>query len=1147
MNNDIQLCIRIRSRWYGKRNRTIAIVAPAAYVQTTPGKLTDPPKNLWGATSGYASGDINVKQLGDWLSNCIGQPILDVVRQLYPATNRDHMNVLVTAEDQLRSDLMRNPWELMESLDSSQGLPLAEHLTVTRILNSKISNPTTPVGERLKIALLWANPRKDIPGLQEHLAQLKQFVSEHSSDFSMVGPFEFTGLDEILKNVADERVHIVYHIGHAIQPPDQTVQLLVGTEDNPFTVDVDQFRALLQQIGPPRLLLLSACAAAVGYQLNPYLGAALRMVQQIEAVIAMQTMVPVRAAIQFAGEFFRGLAAGDGLGSSVKRGRIQILRLERPVRGRQSFIPYIPVLFQRTVQDKLFAIDVTGRHLRETLFALKSQIERIDPYLDRVHDPALLKIFQTPLPNRRVGFVFGPKGSGKSSSIRRVIFSLTTEQQFRAGHRWLYYDVPKAKLTAGTSDNHVRNLLVAFANAMGITESLKQRLSSSDNPGDAIPILVNWLYEQERDGRKTCICLDNIDVELADVVARQSANLLTDGGSLVLIAEKHSLGPDTPVNLVSIAPMTPDEIAESLQKHAMPWDNTAVQAALKFSNGLPYFVAGYILCPHPSDNVKELAANLIERYRPGPSDQQRRILQFTALCSVPVPAQLLENLYPAEAIRELLADYPFLRQTESNMYLVPDALREYLSDALENRLELHRNAFNEFRALAAAQESSSEQAIFQQVSAWYREAFEHGCSIAEDPAASQAILDETREIAETLHDRYFLGHETEASLSLWERFRNIEHSLDIYDDRSADAHYAECLMRVARFDEADELLEQVAVGEYVDRIQLSALFLRSNLVKNTGRKNEFCLRLDLLRQALEIGRQLEEQSEQKDWARKQVAVLEHSLGNALGYGKDAEPARALEHLSRAQKIFEEMGDFGYAYFRTISEQIEVKRYNRQLSPGERQEAIKTLTENLRNLVARDMKYDAIMHCYELGRLSEDPAESAKWFGEAFRRAEDNFEPVNWHAAVHWCMARVKAKLEAFGAVAPELQRYADKLLQWQTWAWSRRIRRDALQFLAKCYDHLGRAEEALAAAKSAWEMVLSIHKLGEGRKDAAKRLPIACLYGRLSVLANHLEQARSVAITVAPELEMSPDSVAALNPIELGELFRAKSRNDNYE
>jgi hypothetical protein len=176
------------------------------------------------------------------------------------------------------------------------------------------------VGETIKIAVTWANPHNDIPGLQQHLKNLQSIAASNPQELAIIGPLEFVSVESTKGVLAEEHPHVFYHIGHAFQRGEEKVKLLIGANSAPTECDVEQFRALLQVIGPPRLLLLNACAAAIGYSLNPYLGAALSCASEIDAVIAMQTMVPAAAAMQFANGLFRSLAKGKGLAESVKRG-----------------------------------------------------------------------------------------------------------------------------------------------------------------------------------------------------------------------------------------------------------------------------------------------------------------------------------------------------------------------------------------------------------------------------------------------------------------------------------------------------------------------------------------------------------------------------------------------------------------------------------------------------------------------------------------------------------------------------------------------------------------------------------------------------------------------------------------------------------
>ena len=221
-------------------------------------------------------------------------------------------------------------------------------------------------------------------------------------------------------------------------------------------------------------------------------------------------------------------------------------------------------------------------------------------------------------------------------------------------------------------------------------------------------------------------------------------------------------------------------------------------------------------------------------------------------------------------------------------------------------------------------------------------------------------------------------------------------------------------------------------------------------------------------------------------------------------------------------------------FMAVSERIEIKRYNGLLKEEERREAIATLLENRSKLVTRASRFDAIMHSYELGRLATDPADRVTYFHDAFRRAGDTYQPINWHAAISWRCAQVEAKAATFENVAPELERYAERLGEWHADGWSRRVRRDTLQFLAENYQKLGQIERAFAAAEKCWEAVLEIARVGEGRKDPARRAEVAGLFGGLLLRHKRAEEARAVAVAVADVASVpgAPEKVGSAAPDE---------------
>jgi len=1069
--------------------------------------------------------------------------------QAYPTGTGEYLRVLITAATDLQADLMIVPWEVLESTDTKQGLPLGERLSVLRVLLPD-QTPCEPLlaGESLRVAILWANPFNDIPGLNEHLQELKTFFDDHPGELALIGPIELTGIVSARESLAEERPHLVYHIGHAVQERGQAVQMVIGPQGSPRHCGVEEFRLLLQQIGPPRLVLLNACATAVGLEQNPYLGAALNFAQQIEAVITMQTMVPARAAEQFAAQLFRDLSNQKGLAESVKRGRLAIQKGEGFCdQPGGSFTPFIPVVLQRTRQDNLFSIDTPAREVAYLLTLLRQRIERIDFYMERAHDKQVRDLLQNPWSAPRVTVITGPSGSGKSTSLRRQISALLTTDNYRAGRRWLYYETSTAPLSARSLEQHIHQLLVSFAGEFPITGGLRNQFVNRRHarPEDALAVFANWLHEEAQEGKNYCVCLDGLPSELASMLAERASRVLTDAGALIILAEAPKLAPKLPIRVLSTQWMNEGEVREALRHKGRPVDAQSVETIVRFSNGLPYFVTGYLRRGAlPAGQPHDLAEDFVKALQPGLKENQVEALCFAAMCRTPIPRTILEKLYSRDALQELSTNLNLLGATQGDCYQIPEALREYFSILPTlDRLTLHQNALDEFYTTAEAADGAHHGMTVASVTRWYREALHHALSIAqlfglEQRDRALEALDVARTIAELLHGRY-LGEADEigAGRAMWEDFRQTAYSLDCFDDRSSDARYAECLMRVSEYEEAEALLEAVADSSELDRILLMVLFLRSNLIKERGRSGELELRIELLNQALDVAKKLYETDDNKRWVKQQIASLEHSLGNALGYGRHARPEAALSHLESAQKLFEELGS--PLQFRTVSEGIEIRRYNEELSEEARKKAIATLKQNLRSLITREMRYDAILHLYELGRLESEPASRAFWFQQAHARAANSYAPLTWHAAINWRISQVEGRLATFDEIAPHVEQYAADLSTWSNHAWSRRTRRKALHFLAEHYLISGQFEKAYSAARECFQVVQLIADRGEGQKDPDERHKVARLYGSTALRCGRLAEAREAARVLAADKGIDPANMGSMDAHELDSIFRS--------
>jgi tetratricopeptide (TPR) repeat protein len=1133
MSDDLHLLIRkpgLWGRFVGDGLPDIAVNKPPELTKTKAGSLKVAPPEAWSVAGGYGSGDVDLARVRGWLAESLGDDVLDVIARLYAdalAGDDGRFRVVLTAEREFLQEMMGTPWEALESFQTAQfKLPYLEHLSVVRVLRPEEKEPDPiPTSDKLDVAVIWANPYDDIDAMGQHLEELKKFFAEREHEFNLAEPVEFLSYKHVLDSLADVHPQIVYYIGHALQRPGQKVFLPIGRRGSEGECNVEDFRRLLDEIGPLRLLLLNACATTVGRELNTYLGAAVGCAEQVGAVISMQTEVAVEAATAFARGFFQRLAAGAGLAESVWQGRVGVgLACDRNP-ALPAFSPYIPVLLQRTLQDRLFTIDLTGRELRYLLLYLSRDIAATPLYLKRGHDEELAAVLSPTSSSPRVSLVEGPVGSGKTTSVTRLVRALN-EAHFAGGDRYLYYKARPQELTGGL-DWQIKQLLVSFAERLPLLlGGLKAQLNlvPEQQPGDALIRLASWFGEEARKGRNYCVCLDGVPPELARAVAERAASLLTQGGRLILVTEDGEVSPDLPVKLLTVAPMSVDEIRGALEGRgdAARADGYA-EGLLKMSGGFPFFVAGYLRRGVTPDAASggALAEHFLETYEPALSPEQMNVLRFAAHVDIPIPgavfAKFPEHFQP-EVVGGLVEDC-LLQQSGDDSHQIPEALRAYLRDttAPDFALFFHQLAAKGFYEVAADVADATDETTFGLVMRRFREAFAHFLACArlhgeEDEDGAALMLDEARSVASILHSRYVeAGHEVGAAVSMWAQYRDAAYTLDHNDkDRQGEFYYAECLARTGEYETALQLLDSVTEDEETDSLQVNALNLHNNVLKARGRSGDFALRLGLLERALAAARRLEESEPGAALPKQLHAMVEQSFGNLLGYGKNARPEEAIRHLAEAERLYAEVNDPS-GRFLAVSERIEIKRYNGLLTAEERSAAIATLLENRSKLITRATRYDAIMHSYELGRLATDPADRVTYFYDAFRRAGDTHQPINWHAAISWRCAQIEAQAATFEEVAPELERYAEKLGDWHTDGWSRRTRRDTLQFLAENYQRLGQAERAFAAAERCWKAVLEIARAGEGRTDPSKRAEVADLYASLLLRHDRAEEARAVA------------------------------------
>jgi CHAT domain len=265
----------------------------------------------------------------------------------------------------LDEELVDLPWEYLlwsPAADPAEARFLIHDPRISLVREAPINSPTTPPSEKRWRAVVvgafgpgdddpWAI-RSEFHHLQEALAPVADFLSVELVD----------GRGEKVAEVLREPAEVFHYIGHTDQ--ENRRAFLVREFLRPHTVDgnlardnflplyADRLSDLLRG-SRTRLAVFSACNSGNWCFIEPMLRAGL------PAVIGVQGIVSVRAAIAFSARLYSGLAVGLSLDEAVAGARFHILDqgiglgLESCEWG--SFMVYLPttapVLFPRPVEE----------------------------------------------------------------------------------------------------------------------------------------------------------------------------------------------------------------------------------------------------------------------------------------------------------------------------------------------------------------------------------------------------------------------------------------------------------------------------------------------------------------------------------------------------------------------------------------------------------------------------------------------------------------------------------------------------------------------------------------------------------------------------------------------------------------------------
>jgi hypothetical protein len=221
------------------------------------------------------------------------------------------------------------PWELLRDEDRRDFLGQLRHTSIVRFLPVP-RHPLPPFTGPLKILVVMAGP-SNLAKLNLEEEWKKIWATFESAPQISVGRLDQPSLTDLRNKLLEETWHVLHFIGHGgfdDQSGNGTLSLIgQGGEEEAVTgVLLGQN---LKSFPNLRLVFLNACDTAriprrQGQDAYRSTAAAL-VLAGVPAVIAMQTPIFDRPAIELSATFYRRLAAHDPVDAALAEGRLAVL------------------------------------------------------------------------------------------------------------------------------------------------------------------------------------------------------------------------------------------------------------------------------------------------------------------------------------------------------------------------------------------------------------------------------------------------------------------------------------------------------------------------------------------------------------------------------------------------------------------------------------------------------------------------------------------------------------------------------------------------------------------------------------------------------------------------------------------------------
>jgi hypothetical protein len=250
--------------------------------------------------------------------------IEDSLRDIDPQQGKGLRFVIDTTDT---PELGRLPWEFLYSPEKDDFLFSDRMKPVVRWLDVDEPTPTLKISPPLRVLIAFASPGGVAPlQIGEELARLDEALMPLTRrGLISITTLEHTTLERLDEALLNIRPHVLHFIGHGdFNGGDGLLLLESDTPDRaPDPLTGRRLGVLLRNhLNNLRLVFLNSCVGATVSPVDPFGGIAQTLIRRgVPAVIAMQFVIPDKAAIELSRHFYRYLAAGQPVDTALTSAR----------------------------------------------------------------------------------------------------------------------------------------------------------------------------------------------------------------------------------------------------------------------------------------------------------------------------------------------------------------------------------------------------------------------------------------------------------------------------------------------------------------------------------------------------------------------------------------------------------------------------------------------------------------------------------------------------------------------------------------------------------------------------------------------------------------------------------------------------------